>query len=252
MSLKKLPKPNNYNLIKFEFSFKEVLPFLDFNSLYRLLKVRKAELREDQFKELSKNIDQLKDKVLKQNLLNFKGIFQLFKAKKNGNEVLLYDEKEAFLTSFQFPRINNVSLADFVSQTNFDSLALMVVSSGQEALDQVAAFQQKGEFVESLLFSNLAIAGTEAAAEFIHRKIREAWQIQEEKPLSIKELLAKKYRGVRVSFGYPCCPELSDQRKIWQLLNPDKEIGVRLTDSFMMQPELSISALVLHTFHGQL
>jgi len=252
MNFKDLPQPNNFDLIKLEFSFKDVLPLADFNSLYRLLKVRKAELKEAQFKELSQNIDQLRELVLKQDLLKFRGLYQFFKAKASKNTVSLYNQNEELLTSFEFPRLNNVSLADFISKNSFDSIALMVVTAGNEALEQVGKFQQAGEYVNSLLFSNMAIMGTEAAAEFMHKKIREAWQIAEEKPLTIKDLLAHKYRGIRVSLGYPRCPNLADQQKIWQLLKPDQKIGVNLTENFMMQPELSVSALVFHTFHGEL
>jgi 5-methyltetrahydrofolate--homocysteine methyltransferase len=64
--------------------------------------------------------------------------------------------------------------------------------------------------------------------------------------VTIADRIKGRYRGVRVSFGYPACPELADQATLWRLLRPDAEIGVKLTEGFMMDPEASVSALVFH------
>ena len=61
-----------------------------------------------------------------------------------------------------------------------------------------------------------------------------------------QELFQARYRGIRVSFGYPACPRLEDQATLWRLLQPDRWIGVTLTEGFMMDPEASVSALVFH------
>ena len=72
------------------------------------------------------------------------------------------------------------------------------------------------------------------------------WGIPDPKTMSIREKFQARYRGLRVSFGYPACPDLSDQTKLFRLLEPTKHIGIELTEGFMMEPEASVSALVFH------
>ena len=72
------------------------------------------------------------------------------------------------------------------------------------------------------------------------------WGFADPQTLSKKDLFQARYRGVRVSFGYPACPRLEDQAELWRLLDPTTTIGVELTEGFMMDPESSVSALVFH------
>jgi 5-methyltetrahydrofolate--homocysteine methyltransferase len=82
-------------------------------------------------------------------------------------------------------------------------------------------------------------------AEWLHRRLRTTWGFPDPPTTTIHDVLKNKYRGIRVSFGYPACPNLADQRKLFALLQP-KDIGVELTDGDMMDPEASVSALVFH------
>jgi len=72
------------------------------------------------------------------------------------------------------------------------------------------------------------------------------WGIADAPGTTIADLFKVRYRGIRVSFGYPACPDLADQATLWRLLRPDTTIGVHLTEGFMMDPEASVSALVFH------
>src|SRR3989338_2024170 len=103
----------------------------------------------------------------------------------------------------------------------------------------------------SLIFSCiiLAIESAEALAEIIHEKMRELWGIIDPH-LTNQEIFQAKYQGIRLSYGYPACPDLNEQQKIWKLLNPD-QIGVFLTEGMMMEPEASVSALVFHHPQGK-
>jgi 5-methyltetrahydrofolate--homocysteine methyltransferase len=91
----------------------------------------------------------------------------------------------------------------------------------------------------------LAIECAEAFAEMLHARLRTLWGFPDPPELSIDDKLKARYRGLRVSFGYPACPELADQATLWRLLQPER-IGIRLTEGFMMDPEASVSALVFH------
>jgi 5-methyltetrahydrofolate--homocysteine methyltransferase len=91
----------------------------------------------------------------------------------------------------------------------------------------------------------LAIETAEACAEWLHRRIREDWGFPDPPEITMQQRFTSRYRGKRYSFGYPACPNLDDQVGIWKLLRPE-EIGVQLTEGMMMDPEASVSALVLH------
>jgi 5-methyltetrahydrofolate--homocysteine methyltransferase len=91
----------------------------------------------------------------------------------------------------------------------------------------------------------LALETAEGCAEWLHRRIREDWGFPDPPELTMPQRFVSHYRGKRYSFGYPACPDLEDQAGIWKLLRPE-EIGVELTEGFMMDPEASVSALVFH------
>ena len=86
----------------------------------------------------------------------------------------------------------------------------------------------------------------EALAEFHHKKMREELGIAREDAPEIRDLFHQKYRGSRYSFGYPACPNLEDQTKLFALLHPEENVGVRLTTGFLLEPEQSTSAIVVH------
>jgi len=79
----------------------------------------------------------------------------------------------------------------------------------------------------------------------LHSRLRTLWGFPDPPELSIGEKLKAHYRGIRVSFGYPACPNLADQASLFRLLEPEA-LGLTLTDGFMMDPEASVSALVFH------
>src|SRR4029079_8056052 len=85
----------------------------------------------------------------------------------------------------------------------------------------------------------------EAAAEWVHAKLRAAWGFRDADNLPRQALFQARYRCKRYSFRYPACPDLEQQAGLFKLLRPE-EIGVELTEGFMMEPEASVSALVFH------
>ena len=126
-----------------------------------------------------------------------------------------------------------------------DSIALFVVGAGTGIRERSEQYKANGEYVKSHALQALAIETAEGAAEWLHRRIREDWGFPDPADLTMLDRFTTKYRGRRYSFGYPACPALEDQAGIWKLLRPE-EIGVTLTEGFMMEPEASVSALVFH------
>jgi 5-methyltetrahydrofolate--homocysteine methyltransferase len=116
--------------------------------------------------------------------------------------------------------------------------------------EKSSAMKGAGDYLNSHLLQALALELAEATAEFLHKRIRTSWGIVDDPAMSLKGLYNAEYHGIRVSFGYPACPELSDQQKLFRLLEPES-IGVQLTDGDMMDPEASVSALVFHHPQGR-
>lgn len=138
-------------------------------------------------------------------------------------------------------------LSDYLptDANNNDNVAVFVVSVGNDAQAVANDFKNQGQYLKSHMLAALALETAEAIAEYIHLKIRDEWQLDGEKHLTLKEVLQGKYTGKRYSFGYPACPNLENQSDIFSILKPE-DIGVQLTEGFMMEPEASVSALVFH------
>ena len=105
---------------------------------------------------------------------------------------------------------------------------------------------QEGNYLNSHILQALAIESAEAFAELLHQQIRQMWGFKDTEGTTYQDLFRTQYRGRRYSFGYPACPRLEDQSKIFTLLDVTSNIGVELTEGFMMDPEASVSAIVFH------
>jgi len=132
-----------------------------------------------------------------------------------------------------------------------DNLCVFVTTAGDSVQAKAKELQEKGELLSSHILSALAIEMAEATAEWLHRKIRADWGFADPPEFTWQDLIRTTYRGIRLSFGYPACPNLEDQISLFELLKPQETIGVSLTDEMMMVPESSVSALVFHHPQGQ-
>ena len=124
-----------------------------------------------------------------------------------------------------------------------DYIALMVVTAGHGVSEKARALKEEGKFLESHALQATALELAEGFAERIHQEIRDQWGFPDGVDFTMRDRFAAKYQGQRFSFGYPACPNLEDQEKLFKLLKPE-DIGVRLTEGFMMEPEASVSAIV--------
>ena len=97
----------------------------------------------------------------------------------------------------------------------------------------------------SLYLHGLGVETAEALAEFWHKRMRQELGIAADDSPRIKELFTQHYRGSRYSFGYPACPDMSDQAKLFKLLEPER-IGCTLTENWQIDPEQSTSAVIVH------
>jgi 5-methyltetrahydrofolate--homocysteine methyltransferase len=153
---------------------------------------------------------------------------------------------------FTFPRQvagEKLCLADFVHPQDrsapSDSIALFITTAGKGVRAKAEELKASGEYLLCHALQALAVETAEAAAEWLHRKIREKWGFPDPPDLTMTDRFQARYRGKRFSFGYPACPELADQATLFRLLD-GRKVGVELTDGFMMDPEASVSAIVVH------
>ncbi|MGH9507355.1 MAG: vitamin B12 dependent-methionine synthase activation domain-containing protein, partial [Terriglobales bacterium] len=181
-----------------------------------------------------------------------RAVWQFFEAEPGGNAVHLFAPGgQAPLHTFRFQRQDRpdgLCLADYVlppRSGHRDHVALFVVTAGAGVRQRADAARAAGRYVESHGLQVLALETAEAAAEWLHRRLREDWGFPDPPELTMKQRFTSRYRGKRYAFGYPACPNIDDQAGLWKLLRPE-EIGVTLTEGMMMEPEASTSAIVFH------
>jgi len=124
-------------------------------------------------------------------------------------------------------------------------VAFDLVTMGRRASEYSAKLFKSDDYQDYLLFHGLSVESAEALAELWHKRIREELGIAGQDAPELTKLFHQGYQGSRYSFGYPACPNISDQTKLFELLQPER-IGVELTDEFMLDPEQSTSAIIVH------
>jgi 5-methyltetrahydrofolate--homocysteine methyltransferase len=198
--------------------------------------------------ELFEGMEEVKKEAAE--FMKVRAVWQFFEAEAEGEALHLFSvgEKEPIHT-FRFPRQrvgDYLCLSDYVlpaQNGKRDHLALFVVTAGEGVRERGEKAKNEGYYFKSHGLQALAIETAEGCAEWLHRRIREDWGFPDPPEMTMAQRFTSRYRGKRYSFGYPACPALEDQAGIWKLLKPE-EIGVQLTEGFMMDPEASVSALV--------
>jgi 5-methyltetrahydrofolate--homocysteine methyltransferase len=201
--------------------------------------------------ELKQIVDELLAEAKETGLLKAQGMYRFFPAQSKGNEIYIYDPQDhsKVIQTFTFPRQKKepyLCLADFVKPVEsgvMDYVAFLVVTAGQGVREKAEEWKESGEYLRSHVLQALALELAEAFAERLHHILRDTWGFPDPADMTMVERFGARYQGMRVSFGYPACPNLDDQRLLFDLLRPE-DIGVHLTDGCMMEPEASVSAMV--------
>jgi 5-methyltetrahydrofolate--homocysteine methyltransferase len=201
--------------------------------------------------ELKQYVDRLIDRSAREGFLKPQGMYRFFPAQSVDNDILIYDpdDPKRVLERFSFPRQSDspyLCLADYVRPVEsgeMDYVGFLAVTAGGNVRELAESWKEQGNYLDSHLLQALALETAEAFAEHLHQVMRKVWGFPDPASMTMRERFAAKYQGIRVSFGYPACPDLEDQEKLFRLLKPE-QIGVALTDGFMMEPEASVSAMV--------
>ncbi|HEY3203027.1 MAG TPA: methionine synthase [Thermoanaerobaculia bacterium] len=247
-----LPAPDTKEHVLGELDLGEVWQYLNPHMLYAKhlgLRGSYRKLKEAGDPKLAE-LEGVIAKVQGTGWLSARAVYRYFPAWSEGNtlHLLLPEGGEA---CFSFPRQvagERLCLSDFVhprSDGARDSVVLFITTAGEGVRAKAEELKTAGEYLLCHALQALAVETAEAAAEWLHRRLREKWGFPDPPELTMTDRFQARYRGKRYSFGYPACPELADQAILFRLLD-GRKIEVELTEGFMMDPEASVSAVVMH------
>ena len=261
--------------VKKDFDLREIFPYINDTALFKnqwQLKTASQEdylrLVEQKFRPIKKKLE---EEVIASRLFEPQAVWGYFPAQSDGNDVVVYSTDSAGadlrpaqtgpspvstqareLLRFTFPRQREgrkLCISDFFAPKasgKMDVIGLSLVTIGPKASIETQRLFEGGEYTKYLYLHGLSVETAEGLAEYLHKLIRTELGIAADDSPHVRDLFHQKYRGSRYSFGYPACPNLEDQTKLFALLHPEENVGVRLTTGFLLEPEQSTSAIVVH------
>jgi len=207
-------------------------------------------------KELFRDANLILEKIIKENLLEAKGVFGLFPANSvNYDDIEVYKNDysnhvlEKLITLRQQSKkpigVPNISLSDFIAPKELnikDYVGVFCVSAGFGCDELSKKYEAENDDYNSLMVKSIADRLVEAFAEYLHKMIRiKYWGYDEKEKLTNEDLIKENYSGIRPAPGYPACPDHLEKKTIWKILNVENNIGVKLTESMAMWPAASVS-----------
>jgi len=222
---------------------------------------RELEQSETKATDIWKAVEEVKQEFRGTEILQPVCVYRFFRVTSQGNQIFIFDPDNGKqpVIPLELPRQrkkDGLCLADYLTPlgsnqpprtiTDFnDNLGMFLVSVGKGVRQLSEAMKNRGDYLKSHILQALALESAEGYAEMMHSQMRSMWGFPDAPDTTMMQRFQAKYRGKRYSFGYPACPRLDDQTLLFQLLRPE-EVGVQLTDGFMMDPEASVSALAFH------
>ena len=244
-----------------EISLETLVPYIDWSPFFnswglhgKYPDIFDYELTGKQAKELFNDGQKMLNKILREKSLTAKAIFGLFPANSVGDDIEVYNsDRSKTLTKFLTLRQQlkkkegepNIALSDFISPKDSgieDYIGCFCVSTGFGSDELAKEYEDKIDDYSSIMVKALADRLAEAYAEYLHKLVRnQKWGYSVDENLDNSELIKESYQGIRPAPGYPACPDHLEKTSIWELLNVEKAIGVKLTESLAMWPASSVS-----------
>jgi 5-methyltetrahydrofolate--homocysteine methyltransferase len=239
-------------------SVEEVEKYIDWTPFFQTWQLagRYPQLLTDEIigeeaRQLFADAQQMLEQIKEEKKFTLKAVCGLFEANSDGDDIELYSEKGTYhfrtlrqqtqKTQGQF----NYALSDFVAPKSLglkDYMGCFAVSAGFGVDEWVKEFEQQFDEYSSILVKALADRLAEAAAEYLHAKVRrEIWGYAPSEGLSNDDLIDEKYQGIRPAPGYPACPDHQEKTTIWEVLSVEKNTGIVLTENLAMFPAASVS-----------
>jgi 5-methyltetrahydrofolate--homocysteine methyltransferase len=206
--------------------------------------------------KLYQDAQEMLDRMIAEKWVSANGVYGLFPAASTGEDVIVYGEDRAAERARLFALrqqgehrdgIPNRSLADFIAPLDSgleDWVGAFAVTAGIGSPAKVKEFKDALDDYSAILLESLADRLAEAFAERLHQRVRtEFWGYASESDKSNDDLIAERYQGIRPAPGYPACPEHTEKRTIWELLDVEANTGIELTDGMAMWPGASVSGV---------
>src|SRR5271163_1641260 len=256
-----IPRPPDLKLhVLRDYDLGEIFDYINPKSLYAKhlgFKNFEEELAKGDAKarELADVVEEVAHLMIARTDITANAIYKFFPAQSDGDRTMmvLSPDGKNVLETFIFGRQSDapgLCLADYIAprdsgRRDYVSFFITTIGTGIRALAE--DWKNKGDYLRSHILQVLGLEGAEAFAELLHEKIRAMWGIGDPAGTTRKDLFQAHYHGNRFSPGYPACPRMEDQEQIFRLLEVDKQsVDVRLTEGYMMDPEASVSAIVIH------
>ncbi|MDQ6623735.1 MAG: cobalamin-dependent protein, partial [Verrucomicrobiota bacterium] len=244
-------------------SLATLVPFIDWSPFFHTweLRGRYPAIFEDpvvgpQARELFDDAQVLLNRIVDEKLLTARGVFAFWPANAAGDDVEVYadDSRQSVRSTFHFlrqqmqkpARQSNRCLADWVAPKasgRADYFGGFAVTAGIGADELAKQFSDALDDYNAILVKALADRLAEAFAEYLHQQARIAWGFGAEEVLTHEEMIRERYRGIRPAAGYPASPDHTEKQTLWELLEPEQNAGIQLTESFAMHPGASVSGL---------
>ena len=239
--------------------------YIDWSPFFRTwdLHGRYPDILEDeivgkQATELFIDAQKMLEKIISEKWLTAKGCFGIFPANSIQDDIEIFDSdlrKNSICTFFTLRQqskkgdsVPNIALSDFIApkETNIpDYVGTFCVSTGFGCDEKAKIFEDMNDDYNSIMIKALADRLAEAYAEYLHKLIRtKYWGYSENEQLDNESLIREKYIGIRPAPGYPACPDHLEKKTIWELMNVEEKLGVKLTENLAMWPAASVSGII--------
>jgi len=206
-------------------------------------------------RELYGNATHLLRRIIDERWLTTRGVYGFWPANSDGDDLILYADERGTQELVRFHMLRQqethddgrpyLSLADFIAPVGSglaDYVGGFAVTAGLGADELVQRFERQHDDYNAIMVKALADRLAEAFAEYLHQRVRREWGYGRDEHLSLEDLIAEKYRGIRPALGYPACPDHSEKFILFDLLQAPA-VGIHLTDSGAMLPPASVSGL---------
>ena len=251
------PKPKVEGVKVFEdYPLSAIREYIDWTPFFqtwmlkgKFPKILEDEVIGDEARKLYDDANDMLDEIIEKKSLSAKAVIGLFPANSSDDDVVINGAD----TTFHFLRqqgkkgknIANVSLADYIAPKSCgitDYLGGFAVTAGIGIEKLVKRFEKEHDDYKIIMVKALADRLAEALAELMHKNIRkEFWGYAKSESFDNEELIREKYSGIRPAPGYPACPDHTEKRLLFDLLEVEKHVGISLTESFAMYPAASVS-----------
>tara|TARA_B100000475_G_scaffold197202_1_gene175844 strand:- start:1476 stop:5162 length:3687 start_codon:yes stop_codon:yes gene_type:complete len=258
-----IPNPNFTGMrVESDFPLDTLVDYIDWSPFFHAweLRGRYPKIFEDEYvgdkaKELFDDAQDLLSRILREKLFTAKCVYGFFAANRVGDDIEIYSDesRKKCIQKFHFLRQQNNklkgenhSLADFVAAKGSglsDHIGAFAVTAGHGVDEFAKSFEEENDDYNSIMAKALGDRLAEAFAEYLHKKVRKEWGFGSKESLSNDDLIREKYRGIRPAAGYPACPDHTEKQRLWDLLEVEKNTGMRLTESCAMWPASSVSGL---------